>query len=99
MHRPERGRRPLVWSLERDGQSYRFVILNPRELIDLLYSGTTLAWRLGLSVLIVSLLSLLLARYLVRPIRLLQSASRALAAGDLNARVAGVMNGRRDELG
>ncbi|WP_207061566.1 ATP-binding protein [Motiliproteus sp. SC1-56] len=92
-------RRPISWTLENAGEPLRFVVLNPRELIDLLYSGSTLAWRLGLTVLIVALLSGLLARYLVRPVRLVQRASRALAEGDLQVRVGEAMGNRRDELG
>ncbi len=44
-------------------------------------------------------LCVVLARYLVGPIRNLQRASRKLARGDLSARVGGKVAGRRDELG
>lgn len=44
-------------------------------------------------------LCVILARYLVVPIRNLQRASRKLACGDLSARVSGKVAKRRDELG
>ncbi len=44
-------------------------------------------------------LCIVLARYLVGPIRNLQRASRKLARGDLSARVGGKVARRRDELG
>ncbi len=57
-------------------------------------------WQLVLMALSVSfLLCLILARYLVGPIRQLQSASRKLASGDLTARVGRKVTRRSDELG
>lgn len=44
-------------------------------------------------------LSYLLARYLSRPIQVLRNATHTIAAGDLSVQVAGLMRGRRDELG
>lgn len=57
-------------------------------------------WQLVLMALSVSfLLCLILSRYLVGPIRQLQSASRKLASGDLTARVGRKVTRRNDELG
>ncbi|OMH38951.1 HAMP domain-containing histidine kinase [Motiliproteus sp. MSK22-1] len=92
--------RPIIWpTISASGKRYHFVVLNPHELSDHLYSSTTLLWRIGISILIVILVALLLSHYLVKPIRLLQHASRKLADGDLNSRVAKSMGKRRDELG
>ena len=92
--------RPIIWpTISTNGNRYHFVVLNPHELSDHLYSSSTLLWRIGISVLIVVLVALLLSHYLVKPIRLLQHASRKLADGDLNNRVSESMGKRRDELG
>ncbi len=57
-------------------------------------------WHLVILALVVSFfLCVVLARYLVGPIRNLQRAARKLARGDLEARVEGRVNKRRDELG
>ncbi|MFT5722544.1 MAG: two-component system sensor histidine kinase CpxA [Motiliproteus sp.] len=94
-----RSQRPLIWPIQHQGQNYLFVLLNPRALVDHLYSGQTLVWRLALSLSLVGLLSLLMARYLVWPIRQLQQASRQLADGQLDTRVSPALGHRRDELG
>lgn len=96
----KRRHRPIVWPVRSDrGTLYTFVILNPHELSDHLYSFTILLWRIGISLLVVALIAVLLSRYLVRPIRVLQLASKALADGDLRSRVSTRMGKRRDELG
>ncbi|MFT6917095.1 MAG: two-component system sensor histidine kinase CpxA [Motiliproteus sp.] len=94
-----RSQRPVIWPIQHQGQNFLFVLLNPRALVDHLYSGQTLIWRLALSISLVGLLSLLMARYLVRPIRQLQQASRELADGKLDTRVSPALGHRRDELG
>ena len=91
--------RPLILPLQSQDQSYLFVVLNPYQLLDHLFSGSRLAWRLGLTVLLVALLSFLMARYLIRPIRQLQHTSRKLADGELDSRVGDEVISRRDELG
>ena len=55
--------------------------------------------RLLLSAFISALVSLLLARYLARPLESLSATSRALAEGDLGTRVGPPLTGRRDEFG
>ncbi|WP_421868586.1 ATP-binding protein [Motiliproteus sp.] len=91
--------RPAVLPLQHNGQSYLFVVLNPQELLDHLYSGPQLAWRIGLTLLLVALLSFLMARYLITPIRQLQRTSQKLADGQLDSRVGGSVSRRKDELG
>ncbi|MEH6652133.1 MAG: ATP-binding protein [Motiliproteus sp.] len=98
-HRYERVLRPSFWPIEDNNQQYLFVVINPSQLIDHLYSGAPLFWRLGLSLSLVGLLSVLMARYLIRPIRQLQRASRQLADGQLDTRVGRSVSQRRDELG
>jgi signal transduction histidine kinase len=46
-----------------------------------------------------AVVSLLLARYFSRPVRVLRDATHAIAAGNLDVQVAALMGGRRDELG
>ncbi|MEJ2480517.1 MAG: ATP-binding protein [Acidihalobacter sp.] len=54
--------------------------------------------RLGAAMFASLIFSVLLAWYLTRPVRHLQRAANALASGDLAARVAPNMKGRRDEI-
>lgn len=54
--------------------------------------------RLGVAMLASLLFSVLLAWYLTRPVRYLQRAANALAAGDLSTRVTPSMKGRSDEI-
>ena len=54
--------------------------------------------RLGAAMFASLIFSVLLAWYLTRPVRHLQRAANALATGDLSARVAPSMKGRRDEI-
>ncbi|MEH6824188.1 MAG: ATP-binding protein [Motiliproteus sp.] len=100
-HRPmlPHNQRPLIWPVQYQGQSYLFVLINPRALVDHLYSGRTLFWRLALSIIVVGLLAFLMARYLILPIRQLQHASRQLAGGRLDTRIEPALGKRRDELG
>ncbi len=96
----ERRDKPIIWPVTSDsGTRYHFVILNPHELSDHLYARSNLFWRIAISVLIVALVAMLLSHYLVKPVRLLQSASRRLADGDLNSRVSEAIGPRKDELG
>jgi signal transduction histidine kinase len=74
--------------------SSRRRIMNPfRPLFDAQLIGAVL------TLLVSAALSLLLARYFSRPVRVLRDATHAIAAGNLDVRVAGLMRGRRDELG
>ncbi len=96
----ERRDKPIIWPVTSDsGARYHFIILNPHELSDHLYARSNLIWRIAISVLIVALVAMLLSHYLVKPVRLLQSASRRLAEGDLSSRVSEAMGDRKDELG
>jgi len=94
-----RGQRPLFWSTSQDGERFTLVIFNPNELSDPWFARFTIAWRIGLSVLVVALLAWLMARYLTRPIEILRQASRRLAAGELETRVSSALAQRQDELG
>ncbi|HEY5717635.1 MAG TPA: ATP-binding protein [Motiliproteus sp.] len=94
-----RSQRPLLWPTNWQGDNYTLVILNPKELIDPWFARFTLAWRIGVSVLVVALLAFLMARYITRPVAILGQASRNLAAGDLQTRVSATLGERKDELG
>lgn len=54
---------------------------------------------LGIALFLSALVCFWLALSITRPIRCLQQASKRLAAGDLDTRVAASMGGRRDEIG
>ncbi len=58
----------------------------------------TLLIQLGVALCASLIFSLLLAWYLTRPVRLLQRSAKALAAGDLSARVSQAMGVRSDEI-
>ena len=54
---------------------------------------------LGLALLVSGIVSWWLARYVARPVTRLQASARAIAAGNLDARVGEAFGRRRDELG
>ena len=54
--------------------------------------------RLAVAILVSGLVCWLLARYLTRPLNVLQAATHRLAAGDLGVRVGATIAGRRDEI-
>ncbi|WP_187143223.1 sensor histidine kinase [Terriglobus albidus] len=79
---------------------YIFVALeHPRRRARIAFQPAALLARMVAGLGVASLLCLLMARYLTRPIRSLQGVARRIAAGDLKARAAPVMGPRDDELG
>ena len=73
-------------------------VRRPPRLVDLL-EPAQLAWRLGALTLVAGLLCFWLARQLSAPVAGLRATVRQLAGGDLSARVAERIAGRRDEIG
>jgi len=79
---------------------YVFVALeHPRRRARIAFQPTALLARMAAGLGVAGLLCFLMARYLTRPIRTLQSVARRFAAGDLRARAAPVMGRQDDELG
>lgn len=88
--------RPVPQLVSADGAVYN-VLVGP-DLRSFARRGPL--WPFLLAALGISaLVSWFIARTITRPVRALQSATRALAAGDFGARVAPPLAGRRDELG
>ncbi|MDJ0711582.1 MAG: HAMP domain-containing sensor histidine kinase [Woeseiaceae bacterium] len=97
-------------ALERDGRNYTIVIATDdfspaassakmRGMVALLmfrpkYPGLPLLFAIPISV----LLSFLIARYLVRPLRTFERAGARLSAGDLDVRVSPELGNRGDEI-
>jgi signal transduction histidine kinase len=82
-----------------DGRRYVLVLQWERQSPPGLFWGSTLGYlRLGGLLLTALLLCYLLALYLTSPIRKLRFATRELADGDLQTRVAPKLGMRRDEL-
>ena len=73
-------------------------VRRPPSLVDLL-EPAVLGWRLALLTLLVGTVCLWLAWTLTSPVTALRGVVRALAGGDLTARVAPVITRRRDEIG
>ncbi len=88
----------------RDGRAYRiaaFLAEPAKEQVPrLMQAGgpRVVALRVGIGLGISALFCFWLAWYLTRPVRRLRQASRALADGALDSRVAGSMGRRRDEI-
>lgn len=85
-----------------DGQEVTVFMLNRMLPVErnLLFSVAESPMLLPLSALLASLLfSLLLTRYLVRPIRILRDGMRQIAAGQFEVAMSRQMGHRRDELG
>ncbi len=82
-----------------DGSSYRLLSApaGPSPLGILGWPTARLVWLIT-AVLVAGLVSLLLARYVTAPIGRLQTASRALAAGQLSTRIGASFTGRHDEI-
>jgi len=91
---------PAVVEVRRPGGAYRFIFRRQRglnfDLWDILLQPAVV---LALVVAISGLGSAWLARYLAAPVVSLRGGVRALAAGDLEARMGEALAGRRDELG
>jgi two-component system sensor histidine kinase CpxA len=83
-----------------DGEELRLVFVRTQiTVLGILSWPATQFAVLILAVLAAALTSLMLARYLSSPVVRLQRATRALAAGALDARVGKPFNQRRDEVG
>ncbi len=80
-----------------NGQLFHLFALSPHAPALMSFSRIGIVMRLLLALLASAVVSLLLARYLTRPIRMIQGTARQLADGNLDARV-GPMGNRRDEL-
>ncbi len=86
----------------RDNQDrvYRLVVLRRAPRGALLEPGRRgIAWRLLVASIVSALVSLLIARYLARPMVSLGAASRRLASGDLTTRIGEPLTNRKDEFG
>jgi two-component system sensor histidine kinase CpxA len=70
----------------------------PPRLVQLI-EPKALAWRLGVMVVVVGVLSFWLAKYLSSPVAPLREATNRLSNGELSARVQGRVSRRRDEIG
>ncbi len=73
-------------------------VRRPPQLVDLLDPGV-LGWRLLALAGFVGALCFWLAHYLTVPVTTLRGVVRSLAGGDLSARVAPALAGRKDEIG
>ena len=87
-----------------DGQSYSLIVV-PRDRqqrrppIPFPRAGKVILLVLVIAVPISVLLSFLIARYLIRPLKSFELAGTRLADGDLSARISPSVSGRGDELG
>ncbi len=73
-------------------------VRRPPRVVDLLAPRTLLP-RLAVLLLVVGVLAFALARRITTPLETLRTATRRLAAGDLEARVGSPLTRRRDEIG
>jgi len=91
--------RPLSQLIGPDGQRFSVVVIPSRDgpLADYGLSMRTIM--LLLALMVSAAVSLLLARTMSGPVRKLRDATRHLAEGDLNSRVASSVGKRKDELG
>jgi two-component system sensor histidine kinase CpxA len=90
---------PLPLIIAGDGTVYRLALMPRRpEFFDTLEVPQARGAILLLAILVTTLISWWLARSVTRPVRVLTSATRALASGDLEIRLPQVAK-RRDELG
>jgi two-component system sensor histidine kinase CpxA len=84
----------------RSNEEYRLLFSRaPSTFLGVLTWPGTPAAVISIAVLVTAVTALLLARYLSSPVVRLQKASRALAAGALDARVGSPFNRRKDEVG
>ncbi len=92
--------RPLPQLIAPDGRRYGILALPPHRPFGLLSAipETRIAVLL-LALAITGVASWLLTRSITRPVRALGAATRDLASGNLDARVAAPVSARRDELG
>jgi two-component system sensor histidine kinase CpxA len=100
MQKKGRGRVATRQLRDADGRAYTLVSAGrvpPRTLLEPGPRGVGM--RLIVAAIISAMVSLLLARYLAAPLGELSRASRALATGDLSARVGAPLDRRKDEFG
>ena len=92
--------RPLPQLVTPDGRRYGILVLPPHRPFGLLSAipETRIAVLL-LALAVTGTASWLLTRSITRPVRALGAATRDLAGGNLDARVAAPVSARRDELG
>ena len=97
-----RGGRHLVARPVTDRDGLQLVLVSsvdrPPRVVDLLEHSALWPRLLALAM-VVGLVSLALARYLARPVRVLRDATRRLGVGDLAARVGSPVVRRNDEIG
>jgi two-component system OmpR family sensor kinase len=91
--------RPLPQLVAPDGRRYGVLVLPPRNSYGLLGVPETRWAVLLLALAVTGVASLMLARSITRPVSALGTATRDLAAGNLDARVGSNVSGRGDELG
>jgi two-component system OmpR family sensor kinase len=92
--------RPLPQLVAPDGRHYGILVLPPHRPFGLLSAiPETRAAVLLLALAITGIASWMLTRSITRPVRALGAATRDLASGNLDARVATPVSARRDELG
>jgi signal transduction histidine kinase len=87
-----------------DGQPYSLIVVprdrqHRRPPIPFPRGGTAILLVLAIAIPISVLLSFLIARYLIRPLKSFESAGTRLADGDLSARISPSVSDRGDELG
>ncbi|MCZ8133342.1 MAG: ATP-binding protein [Steroidobacteraceae bacterium] len=90
---------PLPLLVTADGRRYGVLVLPPRSPFGVLNLPVTRGAILVLALLATGLASWWLTRSITRPVSRLSEASRAIAAGNLDVRVADGIGARRDELG
>jgi two-component system OmpR family sensor kinase len=92
--------RPLPQLIAPDGRRYGILVLPPHRPFGLLSAiPETRIAVLALALAITGVASWLLTRSITRPVRALGAATRDLASGNLDARVATPVSARGDELG
>ena len=98
---PSRRDDPLLLTpqfTDRDGTVYTLMVSRPK-LSSLLFAPDLRAVVLAFALFISGLVCWWLARYVSKPVERLQSSTRSLAAGNMEARVGEEFSRRRDELG
>ena len=80
-------------------KSYRLILVHPPAIhMDVQEHWQNLILRLLLAILFSGLICYILARYLTKPLEVLQSAAKKIGKGTFNVRVLGKLGTRRDEF-
>jgi signal transduction histidine kinase len=96
--RSEDARELVAVPIDREGGRFVAAAVQRKPSVWLMFLvPETLAWRLLTIVAVTGVVSVLLARYLSRPIRTLRTATQRLAGGDLSVRVAPQLTGADSE--